>query len=101
MNTTINLWTGLPSSRGLAAGAPPTESEPQVMSKLLFVSSSILGENSKSRTLGLDFIETWTRRHPGTAVAERDLVAETLPNVTGAVLGAALTPPEKRSPEQA
>ncbi|HXU58876.1 MAG TPA: FMN-dependent NADH-azoreductase [Verrucomicrobiae bacterium] len=71
------------------------------MSKLLFVSSSILGENSKSRALGLDFIETWKRRHPGTAVVERDLVAETLPHVTGAVLGAALTPAEKRSPEQA
>jgi len=71
------------------------------MSKLLFVSSSILGENSKSRALGLDFIETWKRRYPGTAVVERDLVAETLPHVTGAVLGAALTPAEKRSPEQA
>jgi len=71
------------------------------MSKLLFVSSSILGENSKSRALGLDFIDTWKRRHPGTAVVERDLVAETLPHVTGAVLGAALTPAEKRSPEQA
>ena len=45
------------------------------MSKLLFVSSSILGENSKSRALGLHFIETWKRHHPGTRVVERDLVA--------------------------
>ena len=56
------------------------------MSKLLFVSSSILGENSKSRALGLHFIETWKRHHPGTSVVERDLAAETVPHLTGAVL---------------
>jgi FMN-dependent NADH-azoreductase len=71
------------------------------MSKLLYVSSSILGENSKSRALSREFIETWKRRHPGTSVVERELVAETLPHVTGAVLGAALTPADKRSAEQA
>jgi FMN-dependent NADH-azoreductase len=71
------------------------------MSKLLFVSSSILGENSKSRALGLHFIETWKRHHPGTGVIERDLSADPLPHVTGGTLGAALTPAEKRSPAQA
>jgi FMN-dependent NADH-azoreductase len=71
------------------------------MSKLLFVTSSILGENSKSRALGREFVEAWTRHHPGTRVVERDLVAEAVPHVTGAVVGAAMTPAEQRSPEQA
>ena len=48
-----------------------------------------------------NFIGAWKRRHPGTSVVERDLATESLPHVTGAVLGAALTPAEKRSPEQA
>ena len=71
------------------------------MSKLLFVTSSILGENSKSRALGREFVEAWTRHHPGTRVLERDLVAEAVPHLTGAVVGAAMTPAEQRSPEQA
>ena len=71
------------------------------MSKLLFVTSSILGENSKSRALGREFVEAWTRRHPGTQLVERDLVADSVPHVTGAVVGAAMTPAEQRSPEQA
>lgn len=71
------------------------------MSKLLFVTSSILGENSKSRALGREFVEAWTRHHPGTRVVERDLVAEAVPHLTGAVVGAAMTPAEQRSPEQA
>jgi len=71
------------------------------MSKLLFVTSSIFGENSKSRALGREFVEAWTRRHPGTRVVERDLVADSVPHVTGAVVGAAMTPAEQRSPEQA
>jgi len=71
------------------------------MSKLLFVTSSILGENSKSRALGREFLEAWTRHHPGTRVLERDLVAEAVPHLTGAVVGAAMTPAEQRSPEQA
>ena len=70
------------------------------MSKLLFVTSSIFGENSKSRALGREFVEAWTRRHPGTRVVERDLVADSVPHVTGAVVGAAMTPAEQRSPEQ-
>ena len=71
------------------------------MSKLLFVTSSILGENSKSRALGREFVEAWTRHHAGTRVVERDLVAEAVPHLTGAVVGAAMTPAEQRSPEQA
>jgi len=71
------------------------------MSKLLFVTSSIFGENSKSRALGREFVEAWTRRHPGTRVVERDLVADSVPHVTGAVVGAAMTPVEQRTPEHA
>lgn len=71
------------------------------MSKLLFVTSSILGENSKSRALGREFVEAWTRHHPGTRIVERDLAAEAVPHVTGTVFGAAVTPAGNRSPEQA
>jgi FMN-dependent NADH-azoreductase len=71
------------------------------MSKLLFVTSSILGENSKSRSLGSEFVAAWRRAHPGTSVVERHLLPESLPHYTGSALGAAVTPAEKRTPEQA
>ena len=71
------------------------------MNTLLFVTSSIFGENSKSRALGLEFLEAWRRQHPGTRVIERELRAETLPHVTGETMGAALTPVEKRTAAQA
>jgi FMN-dependent NADH-azoreductase len=71
------------------------------MSKLLFVTSSILGDDSKSRSLGSEFVAAWRRAHPGTVVVERQLLAESLPHYTGATHSAAVTPVEQRTPEQA
>jgi len=71
------------------------------MGKLLFVTSSIFGSDSKSRQLGQAFVDKWLAQHPGTSVIERDLAAEPLPHITGATMGAVFTPVEKRSPEQA
>jgi len=71
------------------------------MGKLLFVTSSIFGADSKSRQLGREFVDHWIRRHPGTTVVERDLAAEPLPHVTAAIMAAASTPADKRTPEQA
>lgn len=70
------------------------------MGKLLFVTSSIFGSDSKSRQLGQAFVDKWLAQHPGTSVIERDLAAEPLPHITGATMGAIFTPAEKRSPEQ-
>lgn len=71
------------------------------MGKLLFVTSSIFGTESKSRQLGQAFVDKWLRQHPGTTVVERDLAAEPLPHITGATMAAIATPPEKRTPDQA
>jgi FMN-dependent NADH-azoreductase len=71
------------------------------MSKLLFVTSSIFGADSKSRQLGQAFVAKWREQHPDTTVVERDLAAEALPHFTGATMAAIFTPAEKRSPEQA
>jgi FMN-dependent NADH-azoreductase len=71
------------------------------MGKLLFVTSSIFGADSKSRQLGQAFVDKWLAQHPGTSVVERDLAAEPLPHITGATMAAIFTPAEKRSPEQA
>lgn len=71
------------------------------MGKLLFVTSSMFGADSKSGQLGREFVGQWVRRHPGTVVVERDLAAEPLPHVTAAIMAAVSTPAEKRTPEQA
>ena len=70
------------------------------MSKLLFVTSSIFGPDSKSRQLGQAFVDQWLKLHPGTAVVERDLAAEPLPHITAATMAAISTPVEKRTAEQ-
>jgi len=71
------------------------------MGKLLFVTSSIFGADSKSRQLGQAFVDKWLAQHPDTSVIERDLAAEPLPHITGATMAAIFTPADKRSPEQA
>ncbi len=71
------------------------------MGRLLFVTSSIFGPDSKSRQLGQAFVDKWLELHPQTTVVGRDLAAEPLPHITGAAMAAIATPAEKRSPEQA
>ena len=58
------------------------------MGKLLFVTSSIFGADSKSRQLGQAFVDKFLRQNPATTVVERDLAAEPLPHITGATMAA-------------
>lgn len=66
------------------------------MSKLLFVSSSLFGEGSQSRLIAREFVARWRDAHPDAAVTERDLTAESMPHLSLPVLGATMTPAEKR-----
>jgi FMN-dependent NADH-azoreductase len=70
------------------------------MHRLLFVTSSLFGEASKSRLIGAEFVAAWRLAHPGTAVVERVLSGDTMPHLTQATLAALATPAEARSAEQ-
>ena len=70
------------------------------MHRLLFVTSSLFGEASKSRLIGAEFVEAWRRGHPGSTVVERVLSADTFPHLTQETLVAAVTPAEARTPAQ-
>jgi FMN-dependent NADH-azoreductase len=70
------------------------------MSKLLFVTSSLFGAESKSRQIALEFIEAWRTAHPATLVTTRDLNAGTMPHISLDTLGALMTPAEKRTRDQ-
>lgn len=71
------------------------------MKTLLVIDSSILGGNSVTRKLTERFADNWLRNHDGWQVVRRDLAAEPLPHLDGAVIGAFFTPADDRNPEQA
>ncbi len=54
--------------------------------KLLHVDSSILGENSVSRRLTAAVVDQWRRQHPDLTVTYRDLAAEPLDHLSGALV---------------
>ena len=68
------------------------------MSNVLFVTSSLFGENSKSRGLALDLLQAWRDANPGTRVTVRDTSA--LAHFSADTLAALMIPADKRSPEQ-
>jgi FMN-dependent NADH-azoreductase len=70
------------------------------MSKLLLVTSSLFGDQSKSSQLAGEFVQAWHRSHPGTTMVERALTAESIPHLSLGALGALMTPAEQRSSEQ-
>jgi FMN-dependent NADH-azoreductase len=70
------------------------------MSTLLFVTSSVFGSGSKSGQIGTEFVAGWAKAHPGTAVVERGLTAESVPHLTQETIAAWSLPAEKRSPHQ-
>ena len=70
------------------------------MSKLLLVTSSLFGDQSKSSQLAGEFVQAWHRSHPGTTVVERALTAESIPHLSLGALSALMTPAEQRSTEQ-
>lgn len=70
------------------------------MAKLLYVKSSIFGDQGQSSQLGQTLIEQWKAQNPGGEVVLRDLSADVLPHIDGARFGAFLTPGEARNAEQ-
>jgi FMN-dependent NADH-azoreductase len=71
------------------------------MSNVLLVTSSLFGDNSKSSQIAHELVDIWQATHPGTTVTERALTPDSIPHLSLDVLGAAMTPPDKRSAEQA
>ena len=51
--------------------------------KLLHIDSSILGDNSASRTVTREIVARWKKAVPGLQVEHLDLVAQELPHLTG------------------
>src|SRR4029450_2083088 len=66
-------------------------------SNLLFVSSSLFGDASQSRTIAQDFVDRWIRTHPGTKLVLRALSADSIPHLPLAPFKAASTPADKRN----
>jgi FMN-dependent NADH-azoreductase len=77
-----------------------TIKETHIMSTLLKVDSSPMGDHSISRKLTTQFVETWLKAHPDGKVISRDLTTATLPTVNGSWIAAAYTPAESLTPEQ-
>jgi|SRR5579863_856906 len=70
------------------------------MSKVLLVTSSLFGGQSKSAQIAGELVEAWRRTHPGTTVVARALTPDSIPHLSLDILGALMTPAEKRSAEQ-
>jgi len=70
------------------------------MSKLLYVKSSIFGDQGQSSQLAQTLIDNWKSRNPDGEVVVRDLSAEAIPHLDGDRFGAFLAPAEARSAAQ-
>lgn len=70
------------------------------MSKLLLVTSSLAGPDSKSALIAAEFVAAWRKAHPDTVVVERDLTPASMPHLDAEMLGALMTPAEQRAPAQ-
>jgi FMN-dependent NADH-azoreductase len=70
------------------------------MSNLLLITSSLFGDRSKSAQIAKEFVDAWQRSHPGTAVTARELTPASMPHLSFDTLGALMTPPDQRAPEQ-
>jgi FMN-dependent NADH-azoreductase len=71
------------------------------MSTLLFLTSSLMGENSKSRQVAAAYVDAWRIAHPAGVVMDRHLTPANIPHLGMETLGALGTPEDKRSAEQA
>lgn len=70
------------------------------MATLLYIGSSIFGDNGNSSQLASAFIQRWQATNPQGRVVERSLTATPLPHLDGNRVGAFLTPAEQRTTEQ-
>ncbi|MDE2229298.1 MAG: NAD(P)H-dependent oxidoreductase [Alphaproteobacteria bacterium] len=70
------------------------------MRSVLFVSSSLMSETSKSRQIAAELLAAMTDGRPDIRVTERHLQPDTIPHLSGGVLAALGTPAEQRSTGQ-
>jgi FMN-dependent NADH-azoreductase len=70
----------------------------RTMSNILLVTSSIFGENSKSRAVAHDVLERLEAADPTSRVTVRE--TNVIPHFSGELLGALMTPAEKRNTAQ-
>ncbi|HMI96189.1 MAG TPA: NAD(P)H-dependent oxidoreductase [Micropepsaceae bacterium] len=68
------------------------------MGNVLFVTSSLNGEKSKSREVALDFLNAWLGARPGAGVTMRDTNA--IPHLSGEAMQALMSPAEARTKGQ-
>ena len=70
------------------------------MSSLLFVTSSILGQNSKSRELADELVAKWRSAHPGAQVVTRELTVDNAPHLSLETIGALGKPTQDRTTDE-
>ena len=70
------------------------------MAKVLYIQSSIFGENGQSSQLAAYFIDQIKTKNPDAEIITRDVVADNLPHIDGNIAGAFFTPEADRSAEQ-
>ena len=70
------------------------------MNRLLFVTSSVFGRQSKSRQIAAEFVAAWSKANHGATVVERILSPESMPHLTQETIAAWSLPYDKRSPHQ-
>lgn len=68
--------------------------------KILLIKSSVFSGDGQSSRLAGDFVARLSEQHPGAEVVERDLVADPVPHLDGARVGAFFAKPEARTAEQ-
>jgi len=77
-----------------------THSEPG-MTTILQLNSAARSQGANSTLLANELAAKLQQSNPGSKLVVRDLLADTLPHLDDAVLGAFFTPAEQRTPEQA
>lgn len=70
------------------------------MTTILHIEVSPNKDQSASRKVGKVLVEGLQKKHSGSIIKNRDLNSETLPHISGEVIGAAYTPEDKRTSEQ-
>ncbi|GGB80598.1 FMN-dependent NADH-azoreductase [Marinobacterium zhoushanense] len=70
------------------------------MAKLLYVKSSIFGDQGQSSQLAQTLIDDWKAQNPEGEVVTRDLSVDAIPHLDGERFGAFLAPAEERSQAQ-
>jgi len=68
--------------------------------KILKIKSSVFNGSGQSSRLANELVALLRERYPGAEVLERDLVADPVPHLDGARVGAFFAKPEERTAEQ-